>query len=147
MNMTDIKMRGLDHVDPLATKFRQESRNETPERAARRESFMVRRQQPVPVLKPSLDLAMGPDREAFNAQWRSEQVYAGETKTVRANLVAAHETVSREIATIDELKDAAGRGEFKRVDREIFKSLRRVADGPEKTLQHARAFRRAHGGR
>lgn len=45
-------------------------------KAARRESFMVRRQKPQPVLKPSLSLSLGPDRSAFNQQWVDERLKA-----------------------------------------------------------------------
>lgn len=45
---------------------------EDAERAARRESFMVKRQQPTPVLRPSPSLALGSDSAAFNAQWEEE---------------------------------------------------------------------------
>jgi hypothetical protein len=41
-------------------------------RAARRESFMVKRQQPRPVLRPGPELARGPDGAAFDAQWSEE---------------------------------------------------------------------------
>lgn len=43
------------------------------ERAARRESFMVKRQQPKPVLRPTQSLAFGPDGAAFDAQWAEER--------------------------------------------------------------------------
>ena len=41
-------------------------------KAARRESFMVQRSRPVPVLRPSPQLALGSDRAAFNARWQRE---------------------------------------------------------------------------
>lgn len=50
--------------------------SEEAERAARRESFMVKRQQPVPVLRPSRSLALGPDGAAFDAQWNDERSQA-----------------------------------------------------------------------
>jgi|GEM_PF-666959 len=43
------------------------------EGAARRESFMVQRQQPRPVLRPSPRLAFGPDGAAFDVQWEAER--------------------------------------------------------------------------
>jgi hypothetical protein len=49
------------------------SANEDAERAARRESFMVKRQQPKPVLRPSSNLAYGPDGAAFDAEWEEER--------------------------------------------------------------------------
>lgn len=45
-------------------------------KAARRESFMVKRQKPQPVLKPTLSLSFGPDRTAFNQQWIDERLKA-----------------------------------------------------------------------
>jgi hypothetical protein len=50
--------------------------SEEQERAARRESFMVKRQQPKPVLRPSPSLALGPDGTSFNMQWNDERVQA-----------------------------------------------------------------------
>lgn len=44
-----------------------------PEREKRRESFMVKRQQPKPALRPAPHIANGPDRAAFNQQWQQEQ--------------------------------------------------------------------------
>lgn len=49
-----------------------EAMGEAGDRAARRGSFMVRRQQPKPVPRPSPSLALGPDRAAFDAQWTRE---------------------------------------------------------------------------
>lgn len=43
------------------------------EREKRRESFMVKRQKPKPVLRPAPHIANGPDRAAFNRQWTDEQ--------------------------------------------------------------------------
>ncbi len=41
-------------------------------REARRQSFMVQRSQPVPVLRPGPQLSLGADRAAFNARWARE---------------------------------------------------------------------------
>ncbi len=41
-------------------------------RAERRESLMVKSQQPRPVQRPSQQLAYGPDSAAFNAEWAEE---------------------------------------------------------------------------
>lgn len=46
------------------------------ESAQRRESLMVKRQQPKPVLRPGPALARGPDKTAFNAQWAEEHAQA-----------------------------------------------------------------------
>jgi hypothetical protein len=43
------------------------------ERAARRESFMVKRQRPEPELRPPPSLALGSDSAAFDAQWNAER--------------------------------------------------------------------------
>ncbi|MCP1469477.1 hypothetical protein J3E64_001152 [Sphingobium sp. OAS761] len=43
------------------------------DRAARRESFMVKRQQARPVLRPSPELALGSDSAAFEQQWNEER--------------------------------------------------------------------------
>jgi len=41
--------------------------------AERRESFMVKRSRPEPVLRPTRSLAFGPDRAAFETRWANEQ--------------------------------------------------------------------------
>lgn len=41
--------------------------------AQRRESFMVKRDRPRPVLRPGPSLSLGPDRAAFDAAWESER--------------------------------------------------------------------------
>ena len=46
--------------------------HEDAEHAARRESYMVKRQQARPVLRPSPSLAFGPDGAAFDEQWKEE---------------------------------------------------------------------------
>lgn len=43
------------------------------ERAARRESFMVKRQQARPMLRPSPSLALGSDGAAFDQLWDAER--------------------------------------------------------------------------
>lgn len=47
--------------------------------AQRRESFMVKRSQPQPVLRPSRALSLGPDRAAFEQRWTQEQRAAAPT--------------------------------------------------------------------
>lgn len=49
-----------------------ERRKETQERLERREAFMVKRQKPKPVLRPSHDMAHGVDRALFNNEWQRE---------------------------------------------------------------------------
>lgn len=46
--------------------------------AERRESFMVKRSRPQPVLRPGPALSRGPDRAAFDAQWQVEREGASE---------------------------------------------------------------------
>lgn len=41
--------------------------------AQRRESFMVKRDRPRPVLRPGPSLSLGPDRAAFDTAWQSER--------------------------------------------------------------------------
>ena len=48
-------------------------RQETTERTERRESFMIKRDKPQPVLRPSPALARGTDRAVFNANWDKER--------------------------------------------------------------------------
>lgn len=50
-------------------------------KAQRRESFMVKRGKPQPVLRPAPHIANGPDRAAFNQAWRQEYKQAAPPKT------------------------------------------------------------------
>jgi hypothetical protein len=63
------------HARQLADQGKSESvrRDEALSHANRRESFMVKRQQPKPVLRPSPALSYGSDLQAFNRQWTKEQ--------------------------------------------------------------------------
>jgi len=51
-------------------------RLDDPDHEARRESFMVKRQQARPRLRPSLSLSLGPDGAAFDAEWNEERKLA-----------------------------------------------------------------------
>lgn len=44
-----------------------------PAKQARRESVMVKRDKPKPVLRPAPHIAAGPDRTAFNQTWNNER--------------------------------------------------------------------------
>ncbi|MEM9619381.1 MAG: hypothetical protein AAF936_15610 [Pseudomonadota bacterium] len=69
--------------------------------AQRRESFMVKRQKPQPVLRPSPRFAFGPDRNVFNAQLAAERLEAARfnkktareegRKSTKAQLVQEHQ--------------------------------------------------------
>lgn len=50
-----------------------ERRNETLNKETRRESFMVKRQQARPVMRPPLHMSLGPDRASFNTRWAQER--------------------------------------------------------------------------
>jgi len=78
--------RDIYHARQLQDKHKTEAerRREAKSKAARRNAFMVKRQKPIPVLKPSQALAYGPDRAAFNAQWRNEQKQAASWQEVQA---------------------------------------------------------------
>lgn len=56
-----------------AGKTEAERREDAQGRGVRRESFMVKRQKPQPVLRPSPALARDVDRAAFNASWDHER--------------------------------------------------------------------------
>lgn len=60
-----------------------ERRKESTEIAERRESFMVKRQQPAPVLRPSPELAHGSDRATFNQRWEQEGKAAEQDREAR----------------------------------------------------------------
>ncbi|SFF97085.1 hypothetical protein SAMN05518801_104250 [Novosphingobium sp. CF614] len=62
-----------DRAGSLRESFEAQRPDDNPERAARRESFMVKRQRPQPVLRPSPSLALGSDAAAFDAQWNDER--------------------------------------------------------------------------
>ena len=80
----------LDRMDTASPAFRNEGRqgddtgSEGQSREARRESFMVRRSQPVPVLRPSPQLSLGVDRAVFNARWQQESEAANDRAARRA---------------------------------------------------------------
>ncbi len=63
------------HAKQLADQGTSESvrRAQAVSHANRRESFMVKRQQPKPVLRPSPALSYGSDCQTFNKQWTNEQ--------------------------------------------------------------------------
>lgn len=52
---------------------RRESEGIPESKEARRSSFMVKRQQNRPVLRPAPHIANGPDRAAFNTAWEQER--------------------------------------------------------------------------
>jgi hypothetical protein len=58
-----------DKTDPARDAFRA---THDASRAERRESFMVKRAHPQPVLRPSPALSYGSDRQAFDAAWSAE---------------------------------------------------------------------------
>lgn len=60
--------------DPASDELRAKERAaQSQTEAQRRESFMVKRSQPQPVLRPSRALSLGPDRAAFEQRWTQEQ--------------------------------------------------------------------------
>lgn len=65
-----------ERTGSLRAAFHARQQHDDPEREARRESFMVKRQQSRPVLRPSLALSLGPDGAAFDAQWNEERKLA-----------------------------------------------------------------------
>ncbi len=78
-----------------------ERRRENAERIKRRNSFMVKRQKPKPVLRPSPALAYGPDRAAFNSEWKQEQRQAQyqnkirKLKAVKTELLTERENLNQ----------------------------------------------------
>lgn len=73
-------MNKLEDQPKLGTRFGQESdpqlarkKAAQQEREARRESFMVKRSRPEPVLRPGPSLAVGADRAAFSQAWNEER--------------------------------------------------------------------------
>ena len=65
--------------DPARCPYRARELAETGKsEAQRRDSFMIKRQKPEPVLRPSLVLSLGSDRAAFNAQWSREHAQAND---------------------------------------------------------------------
>jgi len=80
------------HARQLADVDRSEAerRREVAAREHRRDSFMIKRQQPKPVLKPSHALAYGPDRAAFNVQLREDNAQARSNNQRQAMLKSAY---------------------------------------------------------
>jgi|GEM_PF-1602724 len=76
MNSTTPKRNGaIDYSKSTRPEFnRAANGNATKEQ--RRESFMVKRDQPKPAPRPAPHMANGPDRAAFNQKWRQEQKQA-----------------------------------------------------------------------
>ncbi len=66
--------------------------------AERRDSFMVKRSRPTPVLRPGPALSRGPDRAAFDAQWQAEREGAVEKPrgVRRAEFIAKRQRQMRE---------------------------------------------------
>lgn len=65
-----------ERAGSLRAAFHARQQDEDTDREARRESFMVKRQQSRPVLRPSLALSLGPGGAAFDAQWNEERKLA-----------------------------------------------------------------------
>jgi len=59
-------------------------RRDVQSRQSRRESFMVKRQKPQPVLRPSHSLSHETDRATFNNEWANEQKKAKSENFIRA---------------------------------------------------------------
>lgn len=76
----DVELRAdnpfYERTGSLRAACQARQQDDDPERDARRESFMVKRQQSRPVLRPSLALSLGPDGAAFDAQWNEERKLA-----------------------------------------------------------------------
>ncbi len=78
--------RDLYHARQLRDQSKTEAqrRHDAQSRQARRESFMVKRQRPQPVLKPSHALSHETDRAAFDNEWVTEQKNAKRADFMRA---------------------------------------------------------------
>ena len=114
-----------------AGKSEAKRRREAEARVLRRSSFMVKRQKPNPVLRPSQQLALGPDRAAFNKDWSDEQRSARraqvrELKSARRDLRQADRDLEKADADRKDAASLAARGDFNAARRETFKSERRV---------------------
>lgn len=125
----------LDEVSLLKPVFEREQLAQEHDaeqlREQRRESFMVKRQRPNPELKPSRDLAAGPDRDAFNQQWAQEQEAARahqlQAATHRrdelAGFAARLDQAEQRLQTIER---EAQTGNIEEAQREAFKLERSV---------------------
>ena len=96
--------RQLDGLKKTEAQRRREAQAFNESREQRRASFMVKRQQTRPQLRPGPRLAAGVDRAAFNTQWAREEylarrdqdaALARQAREARAALLESRETLSR----------------------------------------------------
>lgn len=107
-------------------------RNDAQSKQMRRVSFMVKRQKPQPVLKPSHALAHETDRAAFNNQWASEQKRAKRENFVRAAetyrdvLYQERNNLNEAGKELSAIKNSARNGNHRDGLKELFKLERTV---------------------
>ena len=126
-----------------ADKSEAERREDMRQRQQRRESFMVKRQQPKPVLRPSPALAHGPDNDAFDCQWSVEQGAAQrETKAACRDIYRAKAELKLEESNRHKANDLAISGNFDAAHKELFKIKRRVEGISDRALKPGQRFPR-----
>lgn len=110
-----------------------------PERAARRDAFMVERQQPRPVLRPSLSLSSEPDRASFNMQWNDERRAAlRDARNLREDLLNARSQIHEHDRQRKQAEASGSMRDLTQTERDVERLLRR-------TTARVRSFTRAHG--
>ena len=110
-------------------------------RKAQRNSYMVKRQQPKPVLRPGPTLSKGADREAFDSQLRAD-----ETRAQRENLKALYRTrdkliqdrksLSAQAQNLQAAKSLHRAGSTKEAQRELYKIQRSTNDISRRCQKH-----------
>ena len=120
-----------------ADKSEAERRKDMRQRQQRRESFMVKRQQPKPVLRPSPALAHGPDTDAFDRQWSAEQRAA---KAACSDIYRAKAELKLEESNRRKANDLAISGDFDAAHKELFKIKRHVEGISDRALKPGQRF-------
>ncbi|MEM9055565.1 MAG: hypothetical protein AAGB16_09595 [Pseudomonadota bacterium] len=85
-----LHAKAMDDLNKTEAQRRREATAYENARAKRRESFMVKRQKPQPVLRPSPSQAYASDHASFNAQWDAEKDMAKRANQQAAALQEAY---------------------------------------------------------
>lgn len=118
----------------------------SPERAERRESFMIKRQQPKPVLRPSPSLAAGVDRQEFERQLEQERREAiRHAQNLRSELLKVDSALVGHERQRKQANEQARSGDPHGAAKKLFHIKRGVKNVGERMTAHVQAFERAHG--
>lgn len=113
-----------------------------------RDSPMVKKQRPVPVLKPTPALAAGPDRNAYNAELGHERKQArraaliAEGEAARDDLHAFRAELNHTTHESRNITRRAEAGDLSGATKEAFKLMRRIDADANRVFARSRAFLR-----